>query len=151
MTTFSDLDPAHRVASVDHLVAHLDEHLDGGGLADLSPATAAWLEQVKHGLIDDALDGDDFDDLDERFRRYLETLPEDEAHAANARLLRFAFVAQRMPADGTTPGDWFKANLRGVTTDETVGDWLVRLMNDDRPATVGNRAQRRGRHRRGRR
>ena len=45
----------------------------------------------------------------------------------------------------------FKANLRGVANDETVGDWMVRLMNDDRPATAGNRAQRLGRHRSGRR
>lgn len=148
MTTFFDLDAASRVACVDHVVGHLNKHLDTGELTDLAPATVAWLEQIKHALADDDFAEDAFNTLDGQFTDYLDTVSDAEARAVNAHFLRFAFVANRMPLDGTSPDDWFKANLGVVSADETVGDWLVRLTNDDQPATVGNRAQRRGRHRR---
>jgi hypothetical protein len=103
--TFAELTPRDRVEVIEHICGHLLNPAIG-----LEPPTLAWLDRMRHAMVDDAVAPEQYEELEGLWFAHLDELPEAQKSSAAGRLTTFALVLERMPGDARRPADWFRAN-----------------------------------------
>jgi hypothetical protein len=95
--------PAERVEAVESVYADirelaLEDGREWGSNSDegLSEPSVTWMGRMRASLVDSSVTQSSFDELNEAFFTYLESLPLEEAKDLQRRLSRFVFVRDKL-------------------------------------------------------
>jgi hypothetical protein len=103
--TFAEMPPAYRVAAVEETRGQIREIMgETDHETPLSIESTEWLKRMRRAACELEVYPEEFEPLDERFCRYLSTLPEDERKELQRRWTGFYRILERMPPEATGPG-----------------------------------------------